>query len=102
MQLNLTSFSFSFALHRQKNVIFIHFPKDLALLRQLRTEIKVHWSQSQKSWYCLDMPPYRKLLGLSVADDLLPALNQIHPNNQQAYRSMHEQLILKGYSENIS
>ena len=100
MPINLSAFSFSFAQHRQKNVIFIHFPKDTTLLRQLRTAIKVRWSQSQKAWYCLDMPQYRKLLGLSVADDLLPALNQIHPNNQQAYRSMHEQLILKGYSEN--
>jgi hypothetical protein len=58
---NLNNYKISLGTHRDKDVIFFEFPNILSLRNQLRMKLKVQWSQSNKKWYALDMPQYRRL-----------------------------------------
>lgn len=95
----LSNYHFSLGRHRDKEVIFIEFSNDSILKKELRAKLKVIWSASNKKWYCLDIPMYRKLLNIEPKsiEELVP--EQIAPINRQKYLAMGQQIILKGYSE---
>ncbi|MBX2931759.1 MAG: tyrosine-type recombinase/integrase [Chitinophagaceae bacterium] len=100
MQLQLANYSFSFGIHNNKNVIWIHFPKNQHLINQLKENIKVYWSNSNKCWYALDNPNYRKLLDIplkSIGEEILLKLHSINKNELIRYRDL---LVLKAYSYN--
>jgi len=100
MQLQLANYTFSFGSHNNIDVIWIHFPKNQNLINQLRENIKVNWSSSNKSWYALDNPNYRKLLGIplkSIGEGILLKLHPINKNELIRYREL---LTLKAYSYN--
>ena len=97
---NPANYKISLGTHRGKAVIFFEFPNLLPLRNQLKQKLKVYWSQSNKKWYALDMPQYRRLLYLPLDDIGKKLIHKIHPVNEQAFLSMRETLILKGYSIN--
>lgn len=97
---NLNNYKISLGTHRDKDVIFFDFPNLLPLRTQLKQKLKVYWSQSNKKWYALDMPQYRRLLDLPIETASEKLINKIHPVNAQAFLSMREKLILRGYSIN--
>lgn len=98
MSFNLSNYKFSCSIHKGKYVIFIDFPKNEILIQELKAKLKVYWSSSQKKWYCIDMPQYRRLLNIAI-----PTLDEIIPDdiadiNKPKYNAMAKKLILKGYS----
>jgi site-specific recombinase XerD len=98
MAFNLSNYKFSCSNHKGKSVIFIDFPKNEILKQDLKATLKIYWSSSQKKWYCLDMPQYRRLLNIAI-----PTLDEIIPDdiadiNMPKYEAMAKRLILKGYS----
>ena len=97
---NLNNYKISLGTHRDKDVIFFEFPNILSLRNQLRMKLKVQWSQSNKKWYALDMPQYRRLLDLPLEAAGEKLMDNIHPVNVQAFLAMREELILRGYSPN--
>lgn len=97
---NLSQYKITLGTHRDKEVIFFEFPNILSLRNQLRVRLKVQWSQSNKKWYALDMPQYRRLLGLPLEAAGEKLVDKIHPVNVQAFLNLREELILRGYSPN--
>jgi len=99
MAFQLKNYQFSYGRHRDRGVIFIGFPNNDVLKNELRATLKVYWSATNKKWYCLDMPQYRKLLNLpskplaEIVPSELPAINK------PKYIAMAELLVLRGYSE---
>ena len=98
MAFNLSNYKFSCATHKGKSVIFIDFPKNDILIQELKAMLKIYWSSSQKKWYCMDMPQYRRLLNIPI-----PTLDEIIPDdiadiNKLKYHAMAKKLLLKGYS----
>jgi site-specific recombinase XerD len=97
---NVNNYKISLGTHRDKDVIFFEFPNILSLRNQLRMKLKVQWSKSNKKWYALDMPQYRRLLDLPLEAAGEKMVDKIHPVNVQAFLTMREELILRGYSPN--
>jgi integrase/recombinase XerD len=97
---NPKNYRISLGQHRDKAVIFFEFPNLLPLRNQLKMKLKVYWSQSNKKWYALDMPQYRRLLDLPLEPTGERMMDKIHPVNLQAFLAMREELILRGYSPN--
>ena len=97
---NPKNYKISLGTHRDKDVIFFEFPNLLPLRNQLRMKLKVYWSQSNKKWYALDMPQYRRLLDLPLEAAGEKLMDKIHSVNVQAFLTMREELILRGYSPN--
>lgn len=95
-------FSFSFGIHRNKKIIFIHFEynqDNINLLHQLGVPTK--WSQSYKSWYVSDSDIIRKILRLPPKEVYsVLMLNKINPINRPNFIRFVETLRLKSYSEN--
>ncbi|SHJ90117.1 tyrosine-type recombinase/integrase [Pseudozobellia thermophila] len=60
----------------------------------------VKWSKTKKAWYLPDLPAVRRELNLSPKPPSGKVQVQIHPVNQGAYANLHDQLLLKGYSDN--
>lgn len=97
---DLRLFNFKEGIHRDKNVIWIGFPKDFTLVNMLKSVAKAKWSQSQKSWYVTDNNIYRELFGLDKKIVGKEVLLKIHPNNLAEFVKYQNQLILKGFSQN--
>lgn len=97
---NPNNYKITLGQHRDKAVIFFEFPNLLPLRNQLRMKLKVQWSQSNKKWYALDMPQYRRLPDLPLEATREKLIDKIHPVNVQAFLTMREELILRGYSPN--
>jgi integrase/recombinase XerD len=97
---NPNNYKITLGQHRDKAVIFFEFPNLLPLRNQLRMKLKVQWSQSNKKWYALDMPQYRRLLDLPLEAAGEKLMDKIHSVNVQAFLTMREELILRGYSPN--
>ncbi len=89
---------YELATHKGKEVIFIRFDYDAALIARVKKLVGVQWSQSQKAWYGLDTPQYRNRFGLQI--DLVgkEVLSHIPSVNQPALNRLIETLQLKGYS----
>lgn len=87
--------------HKEKSVIWIKFPFDRKLIKDLRQRFSsAKWSQSKKSWYLPDLPSIRTALKIphkSIGNKLL---NKIHDTNKTAFKTFTDQLKLKAYSQN--
>ena len=88
------------AIHHDKKIIWIKFPKDFTLLKMLKTVAKCKWSHSQKSWYVTDNNFNRDLFGLEKRIVGKDVLLKIHGNNLAQFQKYQNQLILKGFSPN--
>lgn len=93
-------YSFHLGEHRDKDVIWISFPKDTALIDHLRQHTKAHWSRSRKCWYVHDVAAYRRLFGLAQKSIGKAALSRISDVNRQSFANYQAKLALKGYSPN--
>ncbi len=89
------------AIHYSKKVIWITFPKDYTLIKELRERFSsVKWSSTHKAWYLPDLPSIRTALQINpteIGDELIAS---IAPNNQEAFLRFRNQLKLKAYSKN--
>ena len=99
MDFNL--YKFSIGEHYSKKVIWITFPKDYTLIKELRERFSsVKWSSTHKAWYLPDLPSIRTALQINpseIGDELIAS---IAPNNQEAFLRFRNQLKLKAYSKN--
>ncbi|MCS6974662.1 MAG: site-specific integrase [Cyclobacteriaceae bacterium] len=98
--MDLSKFSISLGVHRNKNVIWIRFEKNNEWLAMLRKEIYVLWSASQKCWYAYDTAYNRQLLGLDPKITGKSVIKKIHDVNKPALQAFINTLKLKAYSEN--
>lgn len=97
--MNFAQYNFLPDTHRNKKVILVKFKYNKILQQQLRKRFpSAKWSQSKKSWYLPDLPSVRRQLQLDQKSILHTQLPSISKTNQKAYKAMHEQLMLKGYS----
>ena len=84
-----------------KDVIFIRFEYDRALIERVKKLVGVQWCSSEKAWYVLDSALYREKFGLAPKNLTGKAvLLNIHPVNQPALQRYLETLQLKAYSPN--
>ncbi len=97
---NIENYVYEIGEHRNQNVIWILFPYDQNLLKNLKENTKARWSNSNKKWYVPDNSFYRQLFGLEPAYYGKNAFAKINPINQPALKRYVEQLQLKGYSPN--
>lgn len=88
------------AIHKDKKILCLQFPKDYSLIAMLKSVTKPHWSQSKKSWYVADNNFNRNLFGLEQRIIGKDVLQKIHPNNLDAFQKFQNKLILKGFSPN--
>lgn len=99
--MDYSNYQFSFGVHNQKNVIWIHFPN----LHQLKLELKsrfpsARWSYTNKAWYLPDLPTVREALQLLPKPIQLKNAHQLSPENQAALNKFINHLELKAYSKN--
>lgn len=97
---DLSNYKLSYGVHNDKNVIFFEFPYNLALVKSLKSKLKVSWSKTHSKWYCIDMDQYRTVLGIPLKPIGEEITHRIHPVNLPAYRWMQQELVLLGYSSN--
>lgn len=92
---------YELATYEGKDVIFIRFEYDRALIEQVKKLAGARWSPSEKAWYVLDTSVYREKFGLASKNLAGKAvLLNIHPANQPALQLYLETLQLKAYSPN--
>lgn len=92
-------FKFEPGRHRDKEIIWIRFRKDEALIKKVKALVGAQWSNSNRCWYIPDKTAYRERFGLNEKVLNYEAEN-IYPVNQDNYRRYVEQLKLKAYSKN--
>lgn len=96
-----SNYKFTPGTHRNKSVIWVHFPYNQNLLKQFKQRYpSAKWSQSNKSWYIVDLPAVRDTLELTKKDPHLRLLKKIDVVNQEAFQHYYDQLRLKAYSPN--
>ncbi len=95
-----SAYKFVIGSHKDKNVIWISFPKDDTLILFLKQHSKPFWSQSHKMWYVPDSTTYRKLFQLEVQSLGKEALGKLSAVNRPAMQRFIENLQLKAYSPN--
>lgn len=99
--MNFNLYKFSIGEHYSKKVIWITFPKDYTLIKELRERFSsVKWSSTHKAWYLPDLPSIRTALQINpteIGDELIAS---IASNNQEAFLRFRNQLKLKAYSKN--
>jgi integrase/recombinase XerD len=99
--MNNKTVKYELAHHKGKEVIFIRFKNNPALVERVKKLVGVQWSQSKKSWYVLDSALYRKKFGLPPKGlTRKEALSNIDPVNQPSLQSYIDTLQLKAYSPN--
>ena len=97
--INNNTVKYELATHRGKDIIFIRFEYDAALIERVKKLVGVQWSQSHKAWYVMDSAMYRAKFGL-LPKSLIgkEVMSNIHPINQPVLQRYIETLQLKGYS----
>ena len=102
MSFNPKNYNFSLGEHKNKNVIFVHFPYNNLWKDELREKFPaVKWSMSKKCWYLNDVNSIRNEIDIAPRTEMgKTVINQIHSVNHAALKRMHEMLLLKGYSPN--
>jgi len=102
MLFNSKNYQFLTGEHKNRGVIFVHFPYNEQLKNELKEKFPIaKWSVSQKSWYLPDNNSIRNELGLpSKTEQGKAVFAQIRPVNIPALQRMHELLLLKAYSSN--
>lgn len=98
--LNKKSFNFREGNHRDKDVIWIHFPKNEILLSHLKQFVRPKWSRTEKAWYVLDVKQHRNLFGLEPKTIGARAEGKINAINKPNFQKYIETLRLKAYSAN--
>lgn len=96
----VNKFNFQVGEHRNKSIIWIHFPYDVHLIKHLKMHTKPKWSRSNKKWYVTDNSHYRKLFQLQPKYFSLKSVRKISSENKKALQQFIDQLHLKGYSKN--
>jgi site-specific recombinase XerD len=88
--------------HNDRNVIFVHFPFDAQVQKELREKFPTaKWSATKKCWYLSDYNAIRNEIGMAPKTEVgRTVTGQIHPINRPALKRMHELLLLKAYSPN--
>jgi hypothetical protein len=102
MSFELKNYQFSLERHKEKNVIWVHFPNNAVLKNELKERFpSVSFSWTNKCLYLADTKYFREYVGL-LAKTVLEGiqLDNISEINRPALQRMHETLLLKGYSEN--
>ena len=81
---------FSVGVHSNKDVIFVHFPYNMQLKKELKEKYpSAKWDVSLKCWYLPDVNSIRKEVGLQPKTEVgKDVINQIHPVNQAALKQM--------------
>jgi len=102
MTFNPKNYKYSSGEHNKKNVIFVHFPFDVALKNDLKIKFPfIKWSDSKKCWYLPDINSIRQELSIIPKSEIGKAvISKIHPVNIPALNRMNELLLLKSYSQN--
>jgi site-specific recombinase XerD len=102
MGYNILNYKFSPGEHKEKNVIWVQFPNDLALRNELKQYFPAaKFSRSQKCWYLTDVAAIREQVYLKPKTASGKGVfEQISAVNRSALKRMHEELLLKAYSEN--
>jgi site-specific recombinase XerD len=102
MSFNCKNYLFKVGEHRDKNVIFVHFPNNALLKNDLREKYSTaKWSATKKCWYLPDVNSIRKDIGFDPKTEQgKTVISQIHPINLTALKRMRELLLLKSYSPN--
>lgn len=100
VKFNYLNYQFSQGIHKEKKVIWIHFPYNAVLISQLKNVVNVNWSQSVRKWYVADTQLSRKLFNLPVKHSAKSSLTQVASINQIELKRYTDQLKLKGYSVN--
>jgi len=100
MSFNHQNYQFITGEHKDKNVIFVHFPYNSLLKNELREKFPAaKWSGSRGCWYIPDANAIRKEVGLQPKTEMgKSVIGKIHPVNLAALKRMHELLLLKAYS----
>jgi len=100
MLFNAQNYRFAIGEHRNRDVIFVHFPYNPPLQKELRENFpSARWSASLKCWYIPDTNSIRKEVGLSQKTEVgKGVISKIHPVNLAALKQMQETLLLKAYS----
>jgi len=99
--MNLNHYKFLPDIHRDKNIIWIKFPYNQALIDALRFRFpSARWSRSKKSWYLPDLTSIRSVLVMDKPEEHLKYMQSIHANNRDAFELYYNQLKLKAYSAN--
>ena len=96
------NYRFAIGEHREKSVIFVLFPFNSELQKELKDKYPVaKWSASKKCWYLPENNSIRNELGINPKTEQgKEVLNKIHDANIGELRRMHELLELKVYSPN--
>ena len=102
MSFNHLNYTYSVGEHYKKNVVFVFFPFNKLLQKELREKFPTaKWSMTKKCWYLPDTNAVRNEVGITPKTEVGKAvICQIHPVNQAALKQMHETLLLKAYSPN--
>lgn len=99
--MNINDYSFALGQHRNKNVIFITFPYDQILIKNLKKRFSsARWSYTKKAWYLPDLPSVRKEINLPQESWGSRLIDKIHPINKAPFQQFINQLKLKAYSDN--
>lgn len=92
---------YELAIHKNKEVIFILFEKNLDLNKRVKNLVGVKWSNTKKAWYVQDSAFYRTKFGLNPKTPIgKEVLSQINAINHPALQKFVETLQLKAYSPN--
>ena len=97
MSFNLQNYEFSAGEHREKNVIFVHFPNNEELKKELREKFaSAKWSATKKCWYLPDKNAIRNDIGLApkteMGKDVILSENIIH-SRMNALKFYFEQVL---------
>jgi integrase/recombinase XerD len=90
---------YELANHNGKDVIFIHFEKNVEMNQRVRKLVGVKWSNSNKAWYVIDSAFYREKFRITPKPPLgKEVLSNIAEINHSALQKFVETLQLKAYS----
>lgn len=90
---------YELANHQGKDVIYIHFERNLEMNQRVRKLVGVKWSNSKKAWYVLDSAFYREKFNLAPKNPIgKEVLSNLQSINQEALQKYVETLQLKAYS----
>ncbi len=90
---------YELANNKGKDVIYIHFERNLELNQRVQKLVGVKWSSSKKAWYVLDSAFYREKFKLAPKNPIgKEVLSNVQSVNQMALQKYIETLQLKAYS----
>ncbi len=90
---------YELANHKDKDVIYIHFERNLEMNQRVKKLVGVKWSNTKKAWYVLDSAFYRSKFKLLPKSPIgKEVLSNIDVVNQPALQKFIETLQLKAYS----